>query len=72
MITNADKVEDFKFCMIKDVDNIWYYSRSHHDYFPTGSGLYAIDGGRQYDRIIGNNPEIGYFKIKDGEFIEKE
>ena len=44
MICNADIVEDFEFGMIKDSDNNWYYSSSHHDcIFIDGK---MIDGGR--------------------------
>lgn len=65
MITNADIVEDFEFGMIKDKDNHWYYSCSHHDcIFIDGK---MIDGGRQYIRSTGLD---GVFKIKDGEFVE--
>ena len=67
MITNADIVEDFKFGMIKDKDNHWYYSSSHHDcLFIDGK---MIDGGRQYIRSTGLD---GVFKIKDGEFVNVE
>ena len=65
MITNADIVEDFEFGMIKDSDNNWYYSSSHHDcIFNDGK---MIDGGRQYIRSTGLD---GVFKIVDGKFIE--
>jgi hypothetical protein len=67
LITNADIVEDFKFGMIKDKDNNWYYSSSHHDcLFIEGK---MIDGGRQYIRSTGLD---GVFKIKDGEFVNVE
>jgi len=67
MITDADIVEDFEFGMIKDKDNNWYYSSSHHDcLFIEGK---MIDGGRQYIRSTGLD---GVFKIKDGEFVNVE
>jgi len=67
MITDADFVEDFEFGMIKDKDNNWYYSSSHHDcLFIEGK---MIDGGRQYIRSTGLD---GVFKIKDGEFVNVE
>lgn len=67
MITNADMVEDFEFGMIKDTENNWYYSASHHDcLFIEGK---MIDGGRQYIRSTGLG---GVFKIKNGEFINVE
>ena len=60
MITNADMVEDFEFGMIKDTENNWYYSASHHDcLFIEGK---MIDGGRQYIRSTGLG---GVFKIKN-------
>lgn len=67
MICNADIVESFEFGMIKDKDNHWYYSCSHHDcIFVDGK---MIDGGRQYIRSTGLD---GVFEIKDGKFVEKE
>lgn len=67
MITAADVVEEFEFGMIKDKDNCWWYSQSHHDcLFIDGK---MIDGGRQYIRHTG---EAVVFKVKDGEFVEKE
>ena len=67
MITDADIVEDFEFGMIKDKDNNWYYSSSHHDcLFIEGK---MIDGGRQYIRSTGLD---GVFKIKHGEFVNVE
>lgn len=66
MITNADCVEEFEFGMIKDSDNNWYYSCSHHDcIFIEGK---MIDGGRQYIRSTGLD---GVFKVKDGQFVEE-
>ena len=65
LITNADMVEDFEFGMIKDNDNKWFYSSSHHDcIFIDGK---MIDGGRAYIRSTGLD---GTFKIKDGQFIK--
>ena len=65
MICNADIVEDFEFGMIKDKDNNWYYSSSHHDcVFIEGK---MIDGGRVYIRHSGLD---GVFKIVDGKFEE--
>lgn len=67
MICNADIVEDFEFGMIKDKENYWYYSSSHHDcIFVDGK---MIDGGRQYIRSTGLD---GVFVIKDGKFVAKE
>ena len=65
MICNAEIVEDFEFGMIKDSDNNWYYSSSHHDcIFIEGK---MIDGGRQYIRHTGLD---GVFKIVNGNFVE--
>lgn len=67
MITNADKIEDFDFGMIKDKDGKFWYSQCHHDcLFIDGS---MIDGGRAYVRASGN---VHYFKVKDGELIKVE
>lgn len=67
MICNADIVEDFEFGMIKDKENYWYYSSSHHDcIFVDGK---MIDGGRKYIRSTGLD---GVFGIKDGKFVAKE
>lgn len=64
MITGADKVEEFEFGMIKDSDDNYYYSSSHHDcIFIEGK---MIDGGREYIRSTGLDV---VFKIKNGEFI---
>ena len=65
LITNADIVEDFEFGMIKDKDNKWFYSSSHHDcIFVDGK---MIDGGRAYIRSTGLD---GTFKIKNGQFTK--
>lgn len=64
MIAGADKVEEFEFGMIKDSDDNYYYSSSHHDcIFIEGK---MIDGGREYIRSTGLDV---VFKIKNGEFI---
>ena len=67
MITNADMVEDFEFGMIKDTENNWYYSASHHDCLFIEDKM--IDGGRQYIRSTGLD---GVFKIANGEFVNVE
>jgi len=67
MICNADIVEDFEFGMIKDSDNNWYYSCSHHDCIFIEDKM--IDGGRQYIRSTGLD---GVFKIENGRFVQKE
>jgi hypothetical protein len=65
MITNADIVEELEFGMIKDKDNQWWYSASHHDCIFVDEGNQMIDGGRRYIRSTGNHT---VFKIKDGKF----
>mgnify|MGYP006919742451 FL=1 len=67
LITNADMVEGFEFGMIKDSDNNWYYSSSHHDCIFIEDKM--IDGGRQYIRSTGLD---GVFKIVNGEFVNVE
>ena len=37
------------------------YSRYRHDY--RNAGNYAIDGGREYTRIMGSNPKTVKFKV---------
>lgn len=54
MIGNADIVEDLNFDMIKGSGG-WEYSQHRHDLREVpGTGL-AIDGGRAYCRLVGNN-----------------
>ena len=67
-ISNADKVEDLYFTMIKDQYGIYHYSKHRHDFVSVGGA--AIDGGRAYTRIIGDFKETKVFKVKDGEFVE--
>lgn len=62
MICNADIVEKFDFGMIKDSDNQYYYSSSHHDCIMVEGKM--IDGGRAYIRGFGYE----VYKIKDGRF----
>ena len=65
MITEADKIEDFDFAMIKDRDDKFWYSSHRHDcLFIDGS---MIDGGRSYTRT--NGCETYSMKIKDGDFV---
>jgi len=64
MITDADIVETLDFGMVKDENNQYQYSQSHHDYrrFSNGS---MIDGGRVYCRSSGN---VAFYKVQNGEF----
>ena len=66
MITNADIVESFEFGMI-EVDGVYYYSQSHHDYKEVGAKM--IDGGRQYVRSSGGDVIM---KIRNGKFIAND
>jgi hypothetical protein len=63
VICNADTVEQLSFAMIKDNDNRYWYSTSHHDcLFIDGS---MIDGGREYVRSTG---PVEVFKVLNGQF----
>lgn len=65
MITNADKIENLDFAMIKDRDGKFWYSSHRHDCLFMDGGM--IDGGRSYVRT--NGCETFPFKVKDGEFV---
>jgi len=69
MITNADRVEEFEFGMVKNDSGDLEYSRSHHDYkrFENGN---MIDGGRQYIRSSANGCTV--YRLRDGEFVKDE
>jgi len=69
-ICNADWVEDLDFCMI-DYNGQWHYSQWVHDFNKVGP--YAIDGGREYSRVLGGPdgmPKSCYMWVRDGEFYE--
>jgi len=63
MITNADKIEDFNFAMIKDKDGKYWYSSHRHDCLFIDGGM--IDGGRSYVRTNGCDTTL--FKVENGE-----
>jgi len=66
VICNADDVEKLTFSMM-DINGELHYSRYVHDY--TQVGNVAIDGGRDYCRIVGNDPpEIKTFVVRNGKF----
>lgn len=65
MITDADRIENFDFVMIKDNAGDYHYSQHRHDYKVIDKHM--IDGGRSYVRH-GGGRTYG-FKIKDGEFV---
>jgi len=70
-VFNADSVEEMEFVCI-ETPRGYSYSRSRHD-FNNSYGKCAIDGGREYTRIIG---EVGTptktLRIKDGKWGEKQ
>ena len=65
-IGNADWIEDQDITLGKYGDS-WVYSHHVHDFVSVDDG--AIDGGRQYTRIVGD-PETKVVRVKDGEFVE--
>ena len=66
MITNADVVEELEFGMI-EIDGMYYYSQSHHDYKVMGNKM--IDGGRHYIRSNGGAVSM---RVHNGKFLIKE
>lgn len=66
MITNADLIEKKDFGVI-EVDGEYHYSQSRHDYHVVGNK--AIDGGRQYVRVVSDSNDFTILRIKDGEFV---
>lgn len=70
MITNADKIEDLDFNMIK-VEGVLHYSQHRHDYRCIGG--VCIDGGRSYLKRSGDlSLPVVTLKLKDGEFFTAE
>lgn len=67
MITNADKIEEAEFGMIKDSAGDLHYSAHRHDYREIDGKM--IDGGRAYTRT---NTHVEYYKVKDGKFLVNE
>lgn len=68
MITNADKIEEAEFGMVKGPAG-WEYSQHRHDYRSVGDC--AVDGGRAYFRRVGDlSAPAKYMKIVDGKFVE--
>jgi len=68
MITNADIVEELDFGMVKNDNDKWQYSISHHDYRAFENGN-MIDGGRQYIRSSAGAVDM---RVKDGKFYIKD
>ena len=74
MITNADPIEDLTFTAIySNMLEQWVYSKHRHDYREVPGENVAIDGGRSYDRMVGDfkSAMVKTFVVKDGEFTEK-
>ena len=74
MITNADPIEDLTFTAIySNMLEQWVYSKHRHDYREVPGENVAIDGGRSYNRMIGDfkSAMVKTFVVKDGEFMEK-
>lgn len=63
MITNADKIEEAEFGMIKDDSGDLHYSAHRHDYKVIGDKM--IDGGRAY---VKTNTQVIGMRVKNGEF----
>ena len=75
MITNADPIEDLTFTAIySNMLEQWVYSKHRHDYREVPGENVAIDGGRSYNRMVGDfkSAMVKTFVVKDGEFKEKE
>ena len=74
MITNADPIEDLTFTAIySNMLEQWVYSKHRHDYREVPGENVAIDGGRSYNRMVGDfkSAMVKTFVVKDGEFMEK-
>lgn len=74
LITNADPIEDLTFTAIySNMLEQWVYSKHRHDYKEVPGENVAIDGGRSYDRMVGDfkSAMVKTFVVKDGEFMEK-
>lgn len=72
VITNADNIENMEICAIRDNEKgLWVYSRHRHDVQSCGNTM--IDGGRSYQRLVGDikTVERKTFKIKNGTFVEE-
>lgn len=68
MITNADKIEEAEFGMVKGPAG-WEYSQHRHDYRQVGNC--AVDGGRAYFKRVGDlSVPVKYMKVVDGKFME--
>ena len=74
LIRNADPIEDLTFTAIySNMLEQWVYSKHRHDYREVPGENVAIDGGRSYDRMVGDfkSAMVKTFVVKDGEFMEK-
>ena len=69
-IRSADQIENLFFNTIW-TEGGYRYSQHRHHYLSLG--FVAIDGGRAYTRLVGNDLKsipIVRFKVKDGKFVE--
>lgn len=68
-ITNADGIEELTFDMVESNDE-FHYSQHRHDFRPVPGKNVSIDGGRAYNRLVGDvSVSVKSFKVKDGEFV---
>lgn len=72
-IANADNVENLVFNTVLNEDTRqWVYSQHRHDFRSAGGVM--IDGGRSYQKLMGDNLKTvkrKTFVVKDGKFEEK-
>jgi len=68
-ITNADSIEGLDFYMIKDNNDDYHYSQHRHHCIDVDG--FILDGGRAYCRTSAMSAKIELFKIKNGNFIQK-
>lgn len=72
-ITNADNIENLTFnTVLNEQTQQWVYSQHRHDFRSAGNVL--IDGGRSYQKLMGNDlksVQRKTFVVRDGIFVEK-
>ena len=67
LIRSADIIEERSFTMLDTPEGLSY---SQHTNNYVNAGHWAIDGGRAYVRLIGNNPKTKIFVVKGGGFVD--